>query len=62
VQIAPIHAAFTPSPAEVEKARRIVAAFEASETGLATLDGKLVERPVVRAAERVLEAARAAGP
>lgn len=60
-QIAPIHAAFTPSPAELEKARRIVAAFEASETGLATLDGKLVERPVVRAAERVLEAARAAG-
>lgn len=52
--IAPIHAAFAPSEEEIAKAERIVAAYRASPTGLATLDGKLVEKPVVRAAERLL--------
>jgi citrate lyase subunit beta/citryl-CoA lyase/(S)-citramalyl-CoA lyase len=52
--IAPIHAAFAPSADEIARAERIVAAWRASPTGLATLDGRLVEKPVVRAAERLL--------
>jgi citrate lyase beta subunit len=52
--VAPIHAAFAPSPDEIARAERIVAAYRDSPTGLATLDGKLVEKPVVRAAERLL--------
>jgi citrate lyase beta subunit len=53
-QIAAIHAAFTPSSAEIARARRIVAAYEASDTGLVVLDGKLVEAPVVRSMYRLL--------
>jgi citrate lyase subunit beta/citryl-CoA lyase/(S)-citramalyl-CoA lyase len=52
--IAAIHAAFAPSPEEIAKAERIVAAYRASPNGLATVDGKLVEKPVVRAMERIL--------
>ena len=59
-QVAPINAAFTPAAADVERARRIVAAFEASATtGVASLDGKMLDRPHLRSAQRVLE--RAAG-
>lgn len=50
----PIHAAFSPSDAEIAQAERIVAAYRASPNGLATIDGKLVERPVVRAMERIV--------
>ncbi|MEM8854007.1 MAG: CoA ester lyase, partial [Pseudomonadota bacterium] len=48
--VAPIHAAFTPSDDEVARARTIVAAYRDSPTGLAVVDGKLVEAPVVKAA------------
>ena len=51
---------FTPSPAEVAEAERIVAAFEASETGLVVIDGKLVEAPVIRAMRARLAAVEAA--
>ncbi|MFN0114870.1 MAG: HpcH/HpaI aldolase/citrate lyase family protein [Paracoccaceae bacterium] len=52
--LAAIHRAFAPSEAEVAQAERIIAAYEASPNGLATVDGRLVERPVVRAMRRVL--------
>ncbi|XWN30430.1 MAG: CoA ester lyase [Devosia sp.] len=55
--VAPIHAAFTPSDDEVARARTIVAAYRDSPTGLAVVDGKLVEAPVVKAAERLLRIA-----
>mgnify|MGYP005749208621 CR=1 FL=1 len=53
-QIAPIHAALTPSPEAVTQARRIVAAYEAAGGAVCTLDGKLVERPVILGCLRVL--------
>lgn len=62
--VAAVHAAFTPSEAEVERARRVVAAFRESGGGVASLDGKLVEMPVVRAMTRILaiaERGRAGG-
>ncbi|MEM9222291.1 MAG: CoA ester lyase [Pseudomonadota bacterium] len=52
--LAPIHDVFTPSEEEVAHAKRVMEAYENSSTGLAVLDGKLIELPVVRAAERVL--------
>jgi len=61
MQLAPIHAAFTPSAEEIEQARRIAAAFAESTTGVGVLDGRLIEKPVARRAERVLARARAAG-
>ncbi|MGQ0509132.1 MAG: HpcH/HpaI aldolase/citrate lyase family protein [Betaproteobacteria bacterium] len=53
--IGPIHAAFSPSAAELEWARRIVAAFDANPNlGTFRLEGKMIDRPHLRAARRVL--------
>ena len=58
-QIAPLHAAFTPTAAEIAAAERVLAAFaESPSTGAFMLEGKLVDRPHVRQAERVIAAAR----
>jgi len=48
-----IHAAFTPTAQEIAWARRVIEAMAAS-TGVLQLDGKMIDRPVVRAAERTL--------
>ena len=57
-QIPPLHAVFSPSAAEVEEARRIVAAAEAAEAegiGAVAVDGKMVDRPVLERARRTLK-------
>lgn len=56
-QVSVVNAAFTPTPAEVEKAERVIAALEAAGGAAALLDGKLIEAPVIRAARQVLERA-----
>jgi citrate lyase subunit beta/citryl-CoA lyase len=56
-QVATINEAFTPSAAEVERASRIIAAYEGARTsgeGVTTLDGRMVELPVVERARRIL--------
>ena len=53
-QIPVIHEVFTPSPEEVEQARRILEADRAADGGAVSLDGRMVDRPVVEAARRVL--------
>ncbi|MEM6439837.1 MAG: CoA ester lyase [Pseudomonadota bacterium] len=58
--VAVIHEVFTPSTEEIDEAERVMAAFEASETGLVVLDGKLIEAPVIRTMKARLEAAEAA--
>jgi citrate lyase subunit beta/citryl-CoA lyase len=63
-QIPVIHDAFAPTPSEVERARRIVAAFEearAEGLGVVSLGSKMIDPPVVRQALRVVDRARAAG-
>ncbi|HYC04416.1 MAG TPA: CoA ester lyase [Azospirillaceae bacterium] len=57
-QVAVVNGVFTPGPEEVARARRIVEALEANPHGVLLLDGKLVEKPVVRAAQRVLARAQ----
>jgi len=58
-QIPALHAAFTPSESEVEHAERVLAAFaQAPASGAFMVDGKLVDRPHVLQAERVIAAAR----
>ena len=54
-QVAAINAAFTPDAAEIAHAERIVAAF-AANPGLGTvgLDGRMVDRPHLKQARRVL--------
>jgi (S)-citramalyl-CoA lyase len=51
--------AFTPDAAAVERARRAVEAFSRSESGLVVVDGKLLERPVLRRMQRILRIAGA---
>lgn len=55
-QVAPCHRAFAPSEAEIERARRLVEAFQG---GAERFDNEMIERMHVEAAERLLE--RAAG-
>ena len=60
-QIPIIHDVFTPTEREVEMAQRIVAAAkEAAERGLGavSVDGRMVDLPVVRRAEFILERGR----
>lgn len=55
-QVPVINAAFTPSDAELQHARAIVAAFEAEpNAGVLSVDGKMVDRPHLLQAQRVLE-------
>jgi citrate lyase subunit beta/citryl-CoA lyase len=57
-QIAPIHAAFDPSDSEVDWAKRVCAAFAASPgVGAVSLDGRMLDKPHLRQAERILAAA-----
>jgi citrate lyase beta subunit len=53
-QLAPIVEAFTPTAAEVAEAREIVAALEAAGGNVVEFRGRMVEGPVVKAAQRVL--------
>ena len=57
-QVAAINAVFTPSAAAVAEAERIIAAFaDAGDAGVTTLDGKMLDRPHLLRAKRVLERA-----
>jgi citrate lyase subunit beta/citryl-CoA lyase len=64
-QLEPIHAAFTPSPDEVARARRIVDAYAAADRergqGAITLDDEMVDAATIRLAEKTLAIARRAG-
>jgi citrate lyase subunit beta / citryl-CoA lyase len=61
-QVATINDAFTPSAAAIARARAILDAFEANPgAGVLGLDGEMIDRPHIKQAERLLEAAKAAG-
>ncbi len=52
-----VNRAFSPTPEEVERAQRLVAAFAAQQAagaGAFTFEGKMVDMPMLRGAERVL--------
>jgi citrate lyase subunit beta / citryl-CoA lyase len=59
-QVAPINAVFTPSEDEIVHARAVVAAFDGA-AGVASLDGKMLDKPHLVLAEKVLARAKAAG-
>lgn len=63
-QVGPVQKAFTPDEASIARAQRLVQAFQdhqAQGSGAFALDGKMIDRPLIKAAEGVLERARAAG-
>jgi citrate lyase beta subunit len=63
-QVTPVQEAFTPSDEAINYARRVVAAFAASQKegrGAFALDGKMIDMPLLKNAQKVLERAKAAG-
>ena len=53
-QIAAINEVFTPSEVQITRARRVIAEFEKADTGLVVIDGKLIEKPVLREMYRIV--------
>ncbi len=54
-QVAIIHEVFTPSAAEIDWAKRVIATFEGNPgAGVLTLDGKMLDRPHLVLAQRLL--------
>lgn len=63
-QVGPVQEAFTPDDAAIEAARQLVVAFEAHQRqgkGAFAVEGRMVDLPLVRAAQNVLARAQAAG-
>jgi citrate lyase subunit beta/citryl-CoA lyase len=64
-QIDAINAGFSPSATETAYARRVVAAFDAAERagrGSTSLDGKVIDVPVVKRARAILALVDTSGP
>ena len=53
-QIAALNEVFTPTEVQIERARRIISEFEKADTGLVVIDGKLIEKPVLRDMYRIV--------
>lgn len=62
-QVKIINRVFTPEPEAIARATKIVSLFEEAgeEAGVLSLDGKMIDRPHLKQAERILARARAAG-
>jgi citrate lyase subunit beta / citryl-CoA lyase len=63
-QIDVIHSVFNPNARDIDWAERVVKAIrtaEAEGSGVASLDGKMVDAPIVNRAERILHVARLLG-
>jgi citrate lyase beta subunit len=60
-QVPPIHRGLVPDDAELAAARRVVDAARRSAEGVVVVDGRMVDRPVVLAAERMLARAGEGG-
>jgi len=63
-QVQPVQEAFTPNDEAIEYARRVVETFEAHQAegaGAYELDGKMIDMPLFKNAQKVLARAHAAG-
>lgn len=56
-QIPALNEVFTPTADEIARARRVTQTFEEADTGLVVIDGKLIEKPVLRDMYRILSIA-----
>ena len=56
-QISVLNNVFTPSIEVIERAKKITSIFEEANTGLVVIDGKLIEKPVLREMYRILSIA-----
>lgn len=63
-QVEPVQSAFTPDDEAIAYAQRVVETFEKNQAkgaGAYDLDGKMIDLPLLKSAQNVLERARAAG-
>ena len=63
-QVRIVHEIYTPSQKEIEKSIRIINGAkeaEAKGSGVISVDGKMVDNPIIMRAQRVLELAKASG-
>jgi len=63
-QIQPLHEAFAPSQSEIDKAKKIVIAFEDAQAkglGVVSLGSKMIDPPVVKRAQHTVKLAIATG-
>lgn len=63
-QIAPVNKIYTPSEKEIKKSIRIINASEEAKkrgSGVVSLNGKMVDKPIIERAQRALMLAEAAG-
>ena len=56
-QIPILNQVFTPSDTVIKNAKRVTSTFEKADTGLVVIDGKLIEKPVLREMYRILSIA-----
>ena len=63
-QVRAVHEIYTPTPKEIEKALRVINGAkeaEAKGSGVISVDGKMVDAPIIARTYRVLELAKASG-
>jgi (S)-citramalyl-CoA lyase len=60
-QIGALNDIFTPSNDDIARAKRIIKTFEEADTGLVVIDGKLIEKPVMREMYRIVTIANKLG-
>ncbi len=63
-QIEPVHRIFAPTKEDIEKAVRTIEGIKKAEkkkSGVIAVDGKMVDKPFVERAERIIELAKASG-
>ncbi len=63
-QVNPVQEIFSPSDEAIQKARSLIEAFQVQQEagiGAFALDGKLIDAPIIRAAQQILAKARAVG-
>ena len=58
LQVAAVHAAFAPTPAQIDWAQRVLQAETAAGGGAFTVDGRMVDPPVLKLARQCLAMAR----
>ena len=56
-QIAILNEVFTPDIKTIKRAERILDTFHQADTGLVVIDGKLIEKPVIREMQRIVSIA-----
>ena len=61
-QIPILNGVFTPDETAIAHAERVLQAFAEADTGLVVVDGKLIERPVLREMQRILSIAARVSP